>query len=105
MKRHTLETKITELIGELTQASAFHVIAYELTHDGCGWSVNMPFTILSNGDKAEALEAARGRWENFKTNYASRARVKDIEDISETPLELELEVDCVPFLRIEITEA
>jgi hypothetical protein len=103
-RKGSLEARIASLIqsAEVSPESRFKVIAYELTHDGCGWSVNSPFCILSEGDLAECLEASRGRWEVYKANYDSRATVTGIADISDEPDSLELESGMTPFLRIEI---
>lgn len=100
-----LETKIRQLIAETnpTAETRFDVIAHELMHDGEGWSTNTSWYLRRDADIAETLEAARGRWEVFKANYHSKARVRDITDPScgcwET---LHLDVDCIPFLEIRL---
>lgn len=96
-----LETKLKKMIPAGLANSIFSVIAYELTHDGQGWSVNTPFQILSAGSYGEMLETVRGRWEAFKANYASKARVSDIQDIEDfDELSNELEVNCMAFVRV-----
>jgi len=82
-------------------SARYTVTAYELTNDGCGWSVNTPFTIAREVCIAGLLEALRGRWEVFKTNYDSRATVSGIEDISDMPEVWELESSQTPFARVE----
>ena len=77
----------------------FDVIAYELTHDGQGWSVNTPWKIATSANLPQVIEAAQGRWEAFKANYSARATVKGLSDIGEGDT-FELESDCIPFLQI-----
>lgn len=51
----TLEKQIAAIIGETPDNAQFRLVAYELTHDGQGWSVNAPFCIGSNLDREEML--------------------------------------------------
>lgn len=101
MKRQTLETVISALLAEFPETTGFKAIAYELTHDGQGWSANDVFCIASDCDRETVKQAARGRWEIFKLNYSRKARVSGIEDISSDERSVELEADGLPFLRIE----
>ena len=99
-----LETKISKLISETdaTNETRFNVIAHELWGNSReGLSVNSSWYIATNADMSQVLEAARGRWEVFKTNYAPKARVSDISDTGFDSI-LSLEVDCVPFLEIRV---
>ena len=97
--RMRLETKIAELIKPLG-ATEFRVVAYELTHDGMGWSVNTPFCI-GTGDAQEVESLARARWNVFRANYAPKATVRSLDDIAYERTECEIEADGLPFLRIE----
>ena len=94
-----LETKLRNLIRE-TNATRFDVVAHELWGNKReGYETNTSWFITKDADMAETLEAARGRWEVFKVNYHSKARVSDIQDIG-CDCDLSLEVDCIPFLEI-----
>lgn len=99
MKTRTLEHKIQTLLPETS--GPYRVIAYEMIREDGSWSVNTPFCIGSRLDRDGVLEAARNRWEVFKVNYLPKARVCDIQDISDVTYTSELEVDCTPFLRIQ----
>lgn len=71
----------------------------ELTHDGEGWSVNLPWYLSRNSDKAQILTDARNRWEIFKVNYLPRGRVCDISaDGDENTVYLDCEG--IPFLEL-----
>lgn len=94
-----LETKLETLLP--AGDGPFKVVAFELTHDGEGWSVNTPFCIQSSGDRAETLSILRARWETFKANYGSKSRVSDIQDASYTEGVSNLEVDCKAFADVE----
>lgn len=97
-----LETKIRNLISETnaTNERRFDVIAFELWGNSRdGFDCNNAWKIATNADLSEVLEAARARWEIFKLNYLPKARVGDISDIGYDD-NLNLEVDCVPFLEI-----
>jgi hypothetical protein len=97
-----LETKIRNLIGETnaTSETLFDVVAFELWGNSKeGFETNSSWYIKTNATLEEALEAARGRWEVFKVNYLPKARVCDISDIGYDE-DLNLEVDCIPFLEI-----
>ena len=102
----TLESALFGLLESagIRLGDAVRVVAYELTHDGLGWSVNTPFCIASETRGLSALEVMRGRWDVFRANYAARARVSDLADISETDGTAEFEVDGVAFLRVERLE-
>ena len=99
----TLENKIENLILEATQLgpdTRFDVVAHELWGNKReGYETNSSWFLTKDADMAETLEAARGRWEVFKVNYHSKARVSDIQDIG-CDCDLSLEVDCIPFLEI-----
>ena len=81
------------------EAGPFDVIAYELTNDGEGWSVNTPWKIATSASLPQVIEAAQGRWGVFKANYSARATVKGLSDIGEGDT-FELESDFIPFLQI-----
>lgn len=101
-RKNTIEAKLDSL---LPQWPAFDVIALELTHDGCGWSVNTPFRIASAVDRETAIERLASRWHTFKANYAPRACVRDLSDASCEENEALLEVDCIPFANVDNSEA
>jgi hypothetical protein len=96
-----LETTIRILIAQSNPApsEAFDVIAHELIHDGEFYSTNTSWYLRRDADIPAVLEAARGRWEAFKVNYAPRARVSDIRDVNYCD-DISLEVDGIPFLEI-----
>jgi hypothetical protein len=99
-----LETKIRQLINEANpEANArFDVVAFELWGNAReGFDCNNAWHIARNADLAEVLESARARWEIFKVNYISKARVCDLTDTGFDST-LSLEVDSVPFLEIRI---
>ena len=100
-----LETKIRQLVETIDSdtEARFDVIAHELQRDECGWSTNTSWYLRRDADLAEILESARGRWEVFKANYHSKARVRDITDTSCGCCEtLHLDVDCIPLLEIRL---
>ena len=101
----TFENKIRNLINEATSpTSRFNVVAHELWgNKRDGFETNASWFITKDADLDETLEAARGRWEVFKVNYHSKARVSDINDIG-CDCDLSLEVDCIPFLEIRIAK-
>jgi hypothetical protein len=97
-----LETKIRNLISETnaTSETRFDVVAFELWGNSQeGFETNSSWFIATNADIEQVLEAARARWEIFKENYLPKARVGDISDIGFDD-NINLEVDCVPFLEI-----
>jgi hypothetical protein len=97
-----LETKIRNLISETqpTNETRYNVVAHELWGNSEeGFSTNSSWYIATNADIETVLESARARWEIFKLNYVSKARVGDISDTGFDST-LSLEVDCVPFLEI-----
>jgi hypothetical protein len=96
-----LETIIRILIEQSkpTPNESFDIIAHELIHDGEFYSTNTSWYLRRDADIPAVLEAARGRWEVFKVNYAPRARVSDIRDIG-YDADLSLEVEGIPFLEI-----
>jgi hypothetical protein len=97
-----LESKIRNLISatNASSLSRFDVIAFELWGNSReGFDCNNSWHIARGVELNEALEAARGRWEVFKVNYAPKARVRDIVDTG-YDANLALEVDCIPFLEI-----
>lgn len=97
----TLETKLETLIPK--GDGPFEITAFELTHDGESWSVNTPFNIGRNLDRQETLSRLRSRWEIFKANYDSKARVKDLVDISDGyDGACNLEVNCTAFADVRI---
>ena len=93
-----LEAKLETLIP--AGDGPFKVIAFELTHDGESWSVNTPFCIGDNLDRTETISRLRSRWEIFKANYNSKARVRDIQDIGCEEGECNLEVNCTAFADV-----
>ena len=93
-----LETKLDSLLP--TGDGPFDITAFELTHDGDSWSVNTPFNIGKNLDRAETISRLRSRWEIFKLNYNSKARVKDLEDCGYEDGESNLEVNCTAFADV-----
>lgn len=96
--RQTLETKLESLLP--AGDGPFDVIAYELWREPeGGWSVNTPFRIGSNRDRAEAICDLRHRWNVFKANYISKARVMDLHDVGDETRCL-LEVDCMAFAEV-----
>lgn len=101
----TLENKIRNLINESASTnSRFDVVAHELWGNKReGYATNTSWFITKDADMEETLEVARGRWEVFKFNYHSKARVSDITDIG-YDCDLSLEVDCIPFLEIRIAK-
>jgi hypothetical protein len=94
-----LETKIRELTTHLPETGTFHVIAFEMTHDGEGWSVNTPFRIASNVTPDEIPAIIRDRWEVIAANYG-RQLVSSLENIACTDEEIQLEADCFPIADI-----
>lgn len=97
--------RLASFLASYEPETRFDVIAYELTHDGQGWSVNTPFRIASDVDAMEAVEHAANRFDVFKVNYCTRARVKDIEDTGDDESAVMLEVQQIPFLEIRPCDA
>ena len=96
-RKGTLARFIFDLLENET--GPFDVIAYELTNDGEGWSVNTPWKIATSASLPQVIEAAQDRWGVFKANYSARATVKGLSDIGEGDT-FELESDFLPFLQI-----
>lgn len=97
-RKGTLEAKLDEMLPEYP---SYAVIAYELQRDDGSWCVNTPWYLARSCDRDEAISHLRHRWEVFKVNYHSRARVADLVDSSwdsESPALLE--VDCIPFAEV-----
>ena len=90
MKNQTFEKKIDHLLSSFGDGP-FDVIAFELTNDGEGWSVNTPFKIGSRKNREETITLLRHRWEIFKVNYMPKARVRDIQDLGNGE---EIQLDC-----------
>lgn len=103
-RKNSLEAKILSLLSEFPDDSEFTVIYHELQRDGEGWSTNTSWRARDYATKKEVLEMARGRWEIFKLNYISSARVCDIKDDTSFGNTRRLEVNCVPFIDIEVKE-
>jgi len=68
-----LETKVKHLTAHLSPSALFNVQAYEMTHDGEGWSVNAPFPIASGVTREELPGIVRGRWEVIAANYGRKS--------------------------------
>lgn len=98
----TLEQKLKQLLTELDPEATFTLWAHELWRDDVGWSSNDRWKILTEGDLEEALRSARSRWEVFKENYDSKARVFDIERGDYYNHHFSLECGCLPFLDVEV---
>lgn len=96
----TLEKKLSEYLPD---GKTFTITAFELWHEQGGWSVNRPWVMSREVDKEQALFDLRARWNVFKLNYLPKACVKNIHDISDMDDGIRLEVDCVAFCDIEIT--
>lgn len=95
-RKGTLESKLDELLPEYP---SYAVIAHELWRDDCGWSVNSSWYLARSCDREEAISHLRGRWEVFKVNYLSNARVSDLIDMGDDQGSI-LEVGCIPFAEI-----
>lgn len=94
-----LEAKLETLIP--AGDGPFEITAFELTHDGESWSVNTPFNIGRGLDREQAINRLRSRWEIFKANYDSKARVCDLVDVSNgCDGECNLEVNCTAFADV-----
>jgi len=97
-----LENKIRSLLSDAPADTTFDVYAHELWRDTeGGWTSNDRWCIAHNVTLDGVLEAALGRWEIFKINYAPRARVKDVEEIGHET-EYMLEVGYLPFINIRV---
>lgn len=97
-----LETKLESLLPQ--GDGPFDVTAFELTHDGEGWSVNTPFRIGKRMDRAETIYTLRQRWEIFKVNYLPKARVSDLADTGYTDGVCNLEVACTAFADVKLSD-
>ncbi len=94
-----LENHLEKLIPEI-EAGNYDVIAYGLLRDDCGgWSVNDPWYLSRDADKAQIMTDARGRWEVFKVNYLPRGRVCDISADGDEKT-IYLECSGIPFLEL-----
>lgn len=82
----------------------FDVVAFELWGNSReGFDTNTAWYLSKDADADQVLQDARGRWEVFKVNYLSKARVSDIHDTGYDST-LSLEVDCIPFLEIRLAK-
>lgn len=101
-----LEERITEILTEtFGTEGTFTLRAHELTHDGEGWSSNDRFTLGKEVSLNMALFMARGRWEAFKANYNSKARVSGVSCTSHHEVWATIEADYLPFLDVEFHPA
>lgn len=74
-----LETKLNKTLPDWP---SFKVQFHELIRESeGGWSVNDSWTARCSANKEETISLLRSRWEIFKLNYLSKARVSNIEDI------------------------
>jgi len=91
----------------------YQITAYELIHDGTGWSVNTPFSIGKQLSIYDACHTLVGRFEVFKANYSRRSTLKGILDevydhpqisggISRHYVEL-MSAELIPFARVTAT--
>lgn len=104
MKRVTLETLVASLLSDFPADTLFHVKAFELWGNARdGFDCNDAWYIGRSVTRDDVPAIARGRWEVFKVNYLPKARVSDLTDISSDEKTVSLEVDCVPFLDISLT--
>jgi hypothetical protein len=97
----TLERRIYDMLATYPAETKFDVIAHELWRDCGSWSVNDSWRLGGDCSVPEVLTHARGRFEVFKVNYCSKARVSAIADTScdsESPHTLDCEG--IPFLEI-----
>ena len=108
--KHTLESTVSAHLESVfpdafdpASPLVFNVVAFELWRDHIGWTCNDSWRIAHAVTAEGVLEAARGRWEVFKANYFSRARVRDIKD-NGFDERISLEVDGLPFLEIYLAE-
>lgn len=98
----TLEGRIKDFLSDVHPEATFDVVAYRLTKDReWSWEVNDQYYLQRGCDLDDLLDWARIRWEFFKRNYESKARVRDIQDEGSFS-SIVLEVDCTPFLGINI---
>ena len=109
VRKNSLEARAVDLLRpfSLDPSTRYTLRAHALTHDGEGWSSNDRFTIARDVDLSDALDAIRGRWEVFRTNYSPRARVSYLESFDGYQHDNEIadlwSVDCLPFLDLEIS--
>jgi len=98
-----LETKVSRLTAHLSPSALFNVKAYEMTHDGEGWSVNAPFRIASGVTREELPGIVRERWEAIAANYG-RKSVSALVDVANDhgygPQNVNLESDYFPVVAI-----
>ena len=100
-----LEKLINEILVSIDPEATFTLWGHELWRDAeGGWSSNDRWKILSNGDLSEALEAARSRWEVMQCNYG-RHNICDIQAGEVYDGRLSLDVNCLPYLDIEVHPA
>lgn len=98
-RKNSIEAKLDSL---LPQFPSYDVIAHQLTHDGCSWSVNDSWHLARGCDREEAISHLANRWHVFKVNYAPKARVRDLSDANWSGDEFPslLEVDGIPFAEV-----
>lgn len=101
-RKNTLEAAILPILQSYPDGTTFDVIAHELWRDGVGWSVNDSWKLGRECDIEETLEHCRGRFEVFKVNYSSKARVITLEDENWSGAEYPalLSIEGIPFMEI-----
>jgi hypothetical protein len=107
MKRQTLETAVAEILKPVLShdpSSTFDVWGCELWKEDGAWSFNDAFRMVADADLAGVQAIARSRWEIFRLNYASRARVADVMALEWQPGDraLYIECACMSFLEIRV---
>lgn len=99
MRRVTFEQRLEQLLPK--DWTSFDLTFHGLLREAeGGWSVNDSWRAYRDNDRAEAIRHLKGRWEIFKLNYHSKARVRDIVDVGDADTCL-LEVDCIALATVE----
>jgi hypothetical protein len=103
-RKGTIKALIHETVSAMLEGkpdATVSLYAHELWRDGEGWTSNDLWRMTRECDAEQAAEHGAARWEVFKANYASKARVSDVRDIG-WDSDASLECDCLPFLDIRI---
>lgn len=98
-RKGTLEAHLDSILPDWPK---FNIRFHELWRDyGGGWSVNDSWIAYRNADREETIAHLRERWEVFKLNYDSKARVQDLCEAWSFDDDLfALEVDYTAFTEL-----
>lgn len=95
-RKNSFEARMDALLPEWPW---YDVVVHDLWRNTeGGWSVNDSWHMASGCNREEAISHLRHRWEIFRLNYLPKAAIRDITDIGDE--DVSLEVDCTAFAEV-----